>query len=150
MTSGALTAKMLTATISRSSRQPYFLYHAWTDALLCLRLAMAIPEIDAGRVAVGGSSQGGGTALAMAALNGRVAACIADVPSYYKRIVTQTASGGDLAAFLRRYPHKMNQVYRTMSYFDELLSKVSDDVEVVPPKWKNNPFLEGRVTPRPC
>ncbi len=125
----------------------YFLYHAWTDALLCLRLAMSIPEIDAGRVAVGGSSQGGGTALAMAALNGQVAACIADVPSYCwwdKRIVTQTASGGELAAFLRRYPHKMEQVYRTMSYFDVMnfagrircptLVSCGLDDEAVPPE----------------
>ncbi len=103
------------------TRDSYFLYHAWTDALLCLRLAMSTPEIDARRVAVGGSSQGGGTALAIAALDHRVAACVADVPSYCwwdKRIVTQTASGGELAAYLRRYPHKLEQVYRTMSYFD--------------------------------
>ncbi len=31
----------------------------------------------------------------------------------------------------------------------EPISKVSDDVEVVPPKCKITPFLEGRVSPRP-
>ncbi len=28
------------------TRDSYFLYHAWTDALLCLRLAMSAPEGD--------------------------------------------------------------------------------------------------------
>jgi len=51
-----------------------------TDAVLALDAARAHPAVDASRVAVTGTSQGGGLALAAAALGDNVAAAMIDVP----------------------------------------------------------------------
>ena len=103
------------------NHESHYLYHAWTDCLLSIKVAKQTPEINPNRVAVGGSSQGGGTALAMAALDPDVALCLADVPSFCwweRRIVTQTACASKIAEYIRRYPSKMDVVLNTLSYFD--------------------------------
>lgn len=102
----------------------FYLYHAWTDGLSSIKLAMETAEIDEKRVFVGGASQGGGTALVMASLNHDIALCLADVPSYCwwdRRIFTRTGGTGiDLAKFIQRYPHKTDIVYETLSYYDAM------------------------------
>ena len=103
------------------NHESHYLYHAWTDGLLALRVAKGTPEIDPSRIAVGGSSQGGGTALAMAALDPDIALCLADVPSFCwweKRIMTQTACASKIADYIRRYPSALDIVLSTLSYFD--------------------------------
>ncbi|OGV48120.1 MAG: hypothetical protein A2017_04050 [Lentisphaerae bacterium GWF2_44_16] len=99
----------------------YYLYHAWTDALLSVKISECMDEIDSERVVVFGASQGGGTALAMAALNRKIALCLSMVPSYCwweRRIFIGSACAGDLAAFIGRYPEKAEMVFNTMSYYD--------------------------------
>ena len=66
---------------------------------------------------------GDGTSLIMAALEPRIALCLPAVPSYCcweRRIFTRTASGGDIAKYIERFPEKLEQVHRVMSYFDAL------------------------------
>lgn len=101
----------------------YYLYHVWTDALLAVKTVMAHPAVDAGRVAVGGASQGGGTSLAMAALNPKIDYCLAGVPSYCdwpRRIHTRTASAGAIATYLEQFPAEYDRVMKLMSYFDAM------------------------------
>ena len=99
----------------------YYLYHAWTDALLSVKISECMEEIDPKRVVVAGASQGGGTAMVMAALNRKIAICLSMVPSYCwweKRVFIRSACAGDLAQFIKRYPDKMKMVFNTMSYYD--------------------------------
>lgn len=99
----------------------YYLYHAWTDALLAVKLTEQIPQIDSDKVVVAGCSQGGGTALVMAALNKRVKLCLAAVPSYCwweRRIELRSACAADIARYIERYPDSIENVYYTMSYYD--------------------------------
>jgi len=101
----------------------HYLYHAWTDALLSVRVAETRPEVRADQVIVSGSSQGGGTAMVAAALNPRVALCLANVPSFCwweKRVQDGTACAGTIAEYLRRYPDAAACVFRTLSYYDVL------------------------------
>lgn len=103
-------------------RNSYF-YHIWTDALLALRIFKEHPRVDRRRVAATGASQGGGMALAMAALDRDIALCLADVFSgcwWEKRIETRTAGGSYIAEYLRRRPEATRQVFQTLSYYDVL------------------------------
>jgi len=99
----------------------HYLYHAWTDALLSVRVAETRPGVRADQVVVSGASQGGGTAMVMAALNPRVALCLANVPSYCrweKRVQDGSACASTIAEYIRRYPNAAATVFRTLSYYD--------------------------------
>lgn len=100
-----------------------YFYHAFTDQLLWVKTMFKLPFVNTEKVAVMGASQGGGTSLIMAALEPRIALCLPAVPSYCcweRRIFTRTASGGDIAKYIERFPEKLEQVHRVMSYFDAL------------------------------
>jgi cephalosporin-C deacetylase len=103
-------------------RTMYF-YHTWTDALRLLQVAFQRTELDPARVAVEGGSQGGGAALAMAALEPRAALCMADVPSMCwleKRTFDRTGGAKNIAEFLRDHPELVAQVCATLSYYDNI------------------------------
>jgi len=103
-------------------RTCYF-YHTWTDALRTVELALATPEIDADRICVNGGSQGGGAALAVAALHPAVALCMADVPSncwLEKRAFDRAGGMAAAAEFLLRHPDQLDAVCETLSYYDNL------------------------------
>jgi cephalosporin-C deacetylase len=58
-----------------------------------------------------------------AAMNPRVALCIANVPSFCwweRRVETGTACASTIADYIRRYPHTVETVFRTLSYYDVL------------------------------
>lgn len=106
-----------------TDRRAYYLYHVWCDALRVLRLAREHEAIDAARIAVDGGSQGGGTALAMAALDRQVALCMADVPSacwMEKRIYERTGGANSIAQFIQDHPDLLDTVMTTVSYCDNL------------------------------
>lgn len=95
-----------------------------TDAVRAVDAVRAHPAVDPGRVVAAGHSQGGGLALAAAALAGPdVAAALADVPFLcHMRRGAQTATAGPypeiahyLGAHIREDPER---VFRTLGYFD--------------------------------
>lgn len=100
----------------------YHLYHSWTDCLLSLRIAEQFEEMDESNIVLTGTSQGGGTALVMAALRpDLVKICLSAVPSYCwweRRIFIRSACAGDISQFLVKHPDKEETVYNTMSYYD--------------------------------
>ena len=100
-----------------------YVYHIVTDALLALKLAREIPEIDSEKIAVSGHSQGGGMSLQISALDNSVALCIALAPSsscYEKRIMDQSGGGNDLAQYIRKHPERMDLFCKNLSYFDSI------------------------------
>jgi len=106
-----------------TDKHDYYLYHVWCDALRALRLAREHAAIDSARIAVEGGSQGGGTALAMAALDTHVALCMADVPSacwMEKRIFERSGGASNIAQFIQDHPDLLDTVLTTVSYCDNL------------------------------
>ena len=64
-----------------ASPETYYFRRLYTDAVRALETAAEHPQVDAGRIAVSGFSQGGGLSLAAAALApGLVRLCMADMP----------------------------------------------------------------------
>lgn len=93
------------------------------DALRGIDWVSNRQEIDSERIAVSGSSQGGGLALAMGALHEKVCAIVANIPNLCHLdygIYHSTGSLSELAHYLNHYPQHLSQVLDTLSYFDML------------------------------
>jgi cephalosporin-C deacetylase len=60
--------------------QQYYFRRLFTDAVRAVDAARSLPQVDPERIAVAGGSQGGGLAIAAAALAGGVQAALVDVP----------------------------------------------------------------------
>ncbi|NLF38546.1 acetylxylan esterase [bacterium] len=106
-----------------TDKRTSYYYHVLTDGLRLLRVAKETQGIDPKRIAVEGGSQGGGTALTMAALDTDVALCLADVPSscwFEKRLLDRTGGAADIANFIRIHPELVDDVMKTLSYFDNI------------------------------
>lgn len=93
-----------------------------TDAVLAVDAARQHPLVDPGRVVVQGGSQGGGIALAAAALSDGLAGAVIDVPFLcgFRRAVglVDTDPYGEIGQYLRVHRGAEERVFRTLSYFD--------------------------------
>ncbi|MEI7905326.1 MAG: acetylxylan esterase [Candidatus Firestonebacteria bacterium] len=101
----------------------YFGRHL-SDSLRAVEAVKTFTEADKKKIIVEGGSQGGGVALAVAALYaGEIFACLADVAGscwYEKRVMDRTGSATDIAHYLHRHPGKFERVLKTLSYFDNI------------------------------
>ncbi len=104
-------------------RAQYF-RHVYADCVRALDFMATRPEVDMTRVVVHGASQGGGLSLAVAALDDRPAACMADVPwlCHIRRGYDAHMEGPyqELVNYLRLHPKDETQVFRTLSYIDAM------------------------------
>ena len=104
------------------SRETYYYRRTFIDAARIVDAARHLEWVDPRRVAVMGTSQGGGLALAAAALSGSAAAVISDVPflNDFRRAVEITST--DPFAEIRRYlacrPDDTERAFSTLDYFD--------------------------------
>ncbi|SFB51382.1 cephalosporin-C deacetylase [Cohnella sp. OV330] len=93
------------------------------DALRAVRCAMALPDIDPALVFAFGGSQGGGLALLAAAFAPGLRAAIAHVPNLCHMDLGMMQSIGSIseaADFAARFPDRLDDVLRTLGYFDIL------------------------------
>ena len=91
------------------------------DTLQAVDWAAAQPEVDPGRIAMMGVSQGGGLTLLAAAFHPRIAAAVADIPNMCQMdfgIFNSTGSLSEAAEFVNRHPEHLERVLATLSYFD--------------------------------
>nr|WP_271750916.1 acetylxylan esterase [Cohnella sp. JJ-181] len=114
MTRGWLTQGIL-------DREQFYYKAIAVDALKALEWAADQPEVDASRVCAMGGSQGGGLALLAAALSDVPAIAVAHIPNMCHMdfgILNSTSSLAEAAEFLNRFPDRLDEVLRTLSYFD--------------------------------
>lgn len=111
---------MMTAGIEDPAR--YYYRRLITDAVRCLDAATTIPEIDAGRIAALGASQGGGVALAASALSPVPRALVSYVPFLcdFPRAITITDADPyrEIGRYLATHRSAAEKVLSTLSYFD--------------------------------
>ncbi|MGJ8454534.1 acetylxylan esterase [Pseudothermotoga sp. U03pept] len=102
--------------------QTYYYRRVFTDAVMAVESVMHLPYVDAERMAVGGTSQGGGIAIATAALSRKVKALICDVPflCHFERAVELVDSTpyAEISRYCKIHPDQTETVFRTLSYFD--------------------------------
>jgi cephalosporin-C deacetylase len=110
------------ATRGIESKETYYYRRLYTDAVLAVDAARALPGIDAEQIAVAGVSQGGGIALAVAGLTGGLAGALIDVPflSDVPRAVNlvSTVPYAEMTTVLATYPDSTADSLRVLSYFD--------------------------------
>jgi len=94
----------------------------FTDAVRAVEAARALPQVDAGRVAVTGTSQGGGMALAVAGLVPDLLAVLPDVPflSHIRRGVEMSPNDpyGEVRRYLAVHRDHVEPVFATLAHFD--------------------------------
>lgn len=105
------------------SRETYYYRRLMVDAARAVDAAGALPFVDPPRIAVSGASQGGGLAIAAAALRcDRVKLLIADVPFLcaFRRAMqlVDTRPYGEISAYLAVHRGRVEDVFRTLAYFD--------------------------------
>lgn len=104
------------------SAEDYYYRRVFTDAVRAVDAVRSLDAVDAARVAVAGGSQGGGIALAAAALSDGLVAVMPDVPflCHFERAVGMT--GGDpyqeIVRYLSVHRGAEDRVFETLSYFD--------------------------------
>ncbi len=100
----------------------YYYRRVFTDAVRAIEAAKRFPAVDSDKIAVTGGSQGGGITLAAAGLSKDVKVAMPDVPflCHYRRAtqIVDTLPYGEIANFCKVHRDKVEQVFRTLSYFD--------------------------------
>jgi cephalosporin-C deacetylase len=102
--------------------ETYYYRRVFTDAVRAVEAVRSHPFVDSSRVAVTGSSQGGGLTIAVASLVGDVVAAAPDVPflSDFPRGTTlmDTDPYNEITRYLKTHRDHVDLVYRTLAYFD--------------------------------
>ncbi len=100
----------------------YYFTRLMTDAVRALDVAVALPGIDIGRIAVAGASQGGGLAIAAAGLSGVPSAALVDVPflCHITRgiAIAEQDPYQEVARYLAVHRDSIAVAMRTLSYVD--------------------------------
>lgn len=100
----------------------YYYRRVFTDAVRAIEAAKAHPAIDSSRIAVAGASQGGGIAIAAAALEPSVSFCLPDVPFLcdYRRAteMVDTFPYAEITNYVKVHRTQLETVFNTLSYFD--------------------------------
>jgi len=101
----------------------YYYRRVYADAVRALEVLRSHALVDSTRVIVAGASQGGGIALAVAALvPTSVAAALCDVPflSDFRRAaaLAQSEPYLELVRYLGAHPDRVAQSFATLAYFD--------------------------------
>jgi len=104
--------------------QAYIYTGAYLDCIRAVDFLVSRPEIDALRIGVEGASQGGGLALATAALDCRVMFCAPDVPwlgDWMGYLETADWPRENYPKLMESYPHlTFAGINRLLSYFDTM------------------------------
>lgn len=105
-----------------NDRRDYYYRRLFTDAVRLVDLVRTLDFVDASRVTLTGGSQGGGIAIAAAALSDGVRAVMPDVPflCHFRRAVEVTAEEPftEITRYLAVHREAVEGTFETLSYFD--------------------------------
>jgi cephalosporin-C deacetylase len=108
----------LTSNISRP--QGYYYQGAYADMIRGIDFLVSRPEVDPKRIAIMGTSQGGGIALAVAALDPRIRAVVAHVPCLCGMREAASIPGSLVNTLLNKADANRASAWNTLDYFDPL------------------------------
>lgn len=105
------------------SPQTYYYRRVFTDAVRAIEATRTHPEIDANKIAVTGTSQGGGITIAVSGLVPEwIKVAMPDVPflCHYRRAtqLVDTDPYAEIARFCKTHRTQVDTVFNTLAYFD--------------------------------
>jgi cephalosporin-C deacetylase len=104
------------------SPETYYYRRVFTDAVRAVEAARSHRDVDASRVVVTGGSQGGAITIAAASLTPDLRGAAPDVPflADFPRATTLIDKDpyAEIARYLKAHRDHVEQVFRTLSYFD--------------------------------
>lgn len=105
------------------SPQTYYYRRVFTDAVRAIETVRTHPEIDANKIAVTGTSQGGGIAIAVSGLvPDWIKVVMPDVPflCHYRRAtqLVDTDPYAEIVRFCKTHRTQIETVFHTLAYFD--------------------------------
>jgi len=104
--------------------QEYYYRGAYIDCVRALDFMCNRQEVDADHIGIMGMSQGGGLTLAVAALDDRPLLAMPEMPylCHFKRAVDMAMRMPylEISDYLKRWPERYDQVWHTLSYFDNM------------------------------
>ena len=98
----------------------YYYEGAYADIFRAIDFVVSRPEVDSQRVAIMGTSQGGGIALATAALDPRIRVVVAHVPFLCGMRDAAAIPGSLVNGLLSKADLNRPDVWNTLDYFDPL------------------------------
>ncbi len=104
-------------------KNEYYYRAVYMDCVKAIDFACAQPEIDSDKIVIHGASQGGGLGTAVCALDERPFLAMLDVPSnsnIERRIEGSNGSFSNVTDYLKRFSHRTERVFETLSYFDTM------------------------------
>jgi len=109
------------------NKYDYYYRGVYVDCIRALDFLSEREEADIDRLCLCGISQGGGLSLAVSALDSRPKMVISEVPylCHFKRSVEWAEEAKnitylEIANLIREYPEKEEDMFNTLSYFDNL------------------------------
>ncbi|NLG27635.1 MAG: acetylxylan esterase [Chloroflexi bacterium] len=104
--------------------EEYYYRGVYVDCVRAIDFVCSRPECDARRIGLTGISQGGALSLAVAGLDPRPVLTMPEVPylCHFQRAVEMAAVMPylEISDYIRVWPKRAAQVWRTLSYFDNL------------------------------
>lgn len=102
--------------------ETYYYRRVFADGVRAVDTACAFDAIDPARIIVAGGSQGGGIAIAVAALAASVMLAMPDVPflCHYRHAteIVATHPYEEISRYLATHHDRVDQVFATLAYFD--------------------------------
>ena len=101
----------------------YYYRRVFTDAVRAVKVAASHPAVDARRIAITGTSQGGGITLAVAGLlPNAIQFALPDVPflCHYRRAthIVDSEPYQEIVRYCRAHRDQIDRVFHTLAYFD--------------------------------
>ena len=109
------------ATYHADDRYQHYYRGAFADLVRGVDFLSERPEVDANRIGTWGMSQGGGFALAIAALDRRIKAASAEVAwplNFRVSVQIEDAPYGEYYTLLKENPDKKDLIMENLEYFD--------------------------------
>ncbi|MCX6023559.1 MAG: acetylxylan esterase [Chloroflexi bacterium] len=106
-----------------ADREQYYYRGAYMDSVRGVDFLTAQPEVDPGRIAAWGRSQGGGLTLAVAALDHRLAAAVAEEPflcNFPVAVHLISQPYRELHDYLADHPREREASMATLAFFDPM------------------------------
>lgn len=107
------------------SKDDYYFRRVFADAALAIEAVADLPGVDSSQIAVSGTSQGGGIALAAGALTDLVSAAMINVPFLcdFPRALALASEGPylEITGYLKTHRRAVDETMRVLAYFDAAL-----------------------------